>query len=133
MGAATSVASPASSRPFTYKTTISDNLLFQLMLGYMKENSIKLVGFFGAEDSYGENGLKELLTSRRQKVLKRRNFTPSSTASAADQIGRDYRVFNSSVCEPRTEALKRVGYHGSHLSRRRIFERGKAAEFTSVK
>ncbi|MDA9433610.1 ABC transporter substrate-binding protein [Bradyrhizobium sp. CCBAU 51627] len=142
MGAATSVASPASSRPFTYKTPISDNLLFQQMLGYMKSHGIKLVGFFGAEDSYGENGLKELQNVAKADGLEvvaterfsrqDTNFTPQALRLKQTKLDAIVVYSTPPSANLAHEALRRVGYqgplyHGGGSANNAFLELGKSS------
>jgi branched-chain amino acid transport system substrate-binding protein len=122
MASSATIIEPASSRPFTFKTPISDKLMLQRTLAYMKRQGIKKIGFFGLEDAYGEGGLKELqnivkddgieLAATERFARQDTNFTPQ--ALRLKQAGLD-AVYIHAIppsADLAHEALKRVGYTG---------------------
>lgn len=123
MASSATIIEPASSRPFTFKTPISDKLMLQRTLAYMKREGIKKIGFFGLEDAYGEGGLKELqniakddgieLVATERFARQDTNFTPQ--ALRLKQAGLD-AVYIHAIppsADLAHEALKRVGYTGA--------------------
>ena len=123
MASSATIIEPASSRPFTFKTPISDKLMLQRTLSYMKREGIKKIGFFGLEDAYGEGGLKELqnitkddgieLAATERFARQDTNFTPQ--ALRLKQAGLD-AVYIHAIppsADLAHEALKRVGYTGA--------------------
>ena len=123
MASSATIIEPAGSRPFTFKTPISDKLMLQRTLSYMKREGIKKIGFFGLEDAYGEGGLKELqniakddgieLVATERFARQDTNFTPQ--ALRLKQAGLD-AVYIHAIppsADLAHEALKRVGYTGA--------------------
>lgn len=52
---------------WVYKTTQNDNLIADALIGHMKKNGIRTVGFIGYNDPYGESWLKEF-TAQTQRA-----------------------------------------------------------------
>ncbi len=141
MASSAAIIEPASSRPFTFKTPISDKLMIQRTLAYMKRQGIKKIGFFGLEDAYGEGGLKELqnivkddgieLAATERFARQDTSFTPQ--ALRLKQAGLD-AVYIHAIppsADLAHEALKRVGYtrpiyHGAGSSINAFVDIGKA-------
>ena len=122
MASSAAIVEPASARPFTFKTPTSDKLMLQRTLNYMKRQGLKKIGFFGLEDSYGENGLKELqnvakdtgieLVSTERFARQDTNFTPQALRLRQAPLDAVYIHAIPPSANLAHEALKRVGYTG---------------------
>lgn len=142
MASSAAIVEPASARPFTFKTPTSDKLMLQRTLNYMMRQGIKKIGFFGLEDSYGENGLKELqivakdvgieLVATERFARQDTNFTPQALRLRQTPLDAVYIHAIPPSANLSHEALKRVGYtgpiyHGGGSSIRSFVEIGKAS------
>jgi branched-chain amino acid transport system substrate-binding protein len=122
MASSAAIVEPVSTRAFSFKTPTSDKLMLQRTVNYMKRQGIKRIGFFGLEDSYGENGLKELLPIARAEGLELvaterfarqdTNFTPQALRVRQQQPDAVYVHAIPPSANLAHEALKRVGYAG---------------------
>jgi branched-chain amino acid transport system substrate-binding protein len=122
MASSAAIVEPASVRPFTFKTPTSDKLMLQRTLNYMKRQGVKKIGFFGLEDSYGENGLKELqnvakdtgieLVATERFSRQDTNFTPQALRLRQAPLNAVYIHAIPPSANLAHEALKRVGYTG---------------------
>src|SRR6266540_2531103 len=122
MASSAAIVKPASTRPFTFKTPTSDKLMRQRTLNYMKRQGVKKVGVFGLEDSYGENGLKELqnvakdigieLVATERFSRQDTNFTPQALRLRQASLEAVYIHAIPPSANLAHEALKRVGYTG---------------------
>lgn len=122
MASSQAIIEPAAERPFTFKTPTSDRLMLQRTLAYMKKQGIKKIGFFGLEDSYGENGLKELqivakeagieLIGTERFARQDTSFTPQALRLRQAQPDAVYVHAIPPSANLAHEALMRVGYSG---------------------
>lgn len=122
MASAASIVTPAAERPFTFKATTSDHLMFERMLAYMKRQGITKIAFFGLEDSYGETGLTELrnvakdmgveIISMERFARQDTNFTPQALRLRQSQPQAVYIHAIPPSANLAHEALLRVGYKG---------------------
>lgn len=122
MAASASVVEPPAEKRYTFKTPVTDRLMIDHTLDYMRRQGVKSVAFLGLEDSYGEGGWIELKALAEKKgvriVASERfargdtNFTPQALKIAQSKPDAVYIHAIPPSAALVHEALKRVGFRG---------------------
>jgi len=122
MAASASVVEPPAEKRYTFKTPVTDRLMIDHTLDYMRRQGVKSVAFLGLEDSYGEGGwieLKALAEKKGIRILASErfargdtNFTPQALKIAQSKPDAVYIHAIPPSAALVHEALKRVGFRG---------------------
>lgn len=113
MAASASVVEPPAEKRYTFKTPVTDRLMIDHTLDYMRRQGVKSVAFLGLEDSYGEGGWIELKALAEKKgvriVASERfargdtNFTPQALKIAQSKPD---AVYIHAIRPPRRSCMK---------------------------